>query len=404
MSAPRDGGPAPLSGSYRVESFAADAEAEARRLDAQVDLFWPMESELFARLGLRDGVSLLDCGCGPGRLLELMKRRMPALECVGLEADPRLVEACRKRVTENGLADCAVLQGDLYAPGLATESFDFIVLRLVLEHVPDPLAALKGLTPLLRPGGRIVVISNDFEFHLRTSPPIPELEALYRAYCASRRRDGGDPCIGRRVPALLLQAGLRLVASEIELAHNALTGDAPFLRAEGAGIPARLVKEGFLDEATFEAMVRSWRAMLEASDHSIARPLWVAVGERAVLEPKSRSRVTPIGAPPGREAKDPLPGTIGMLLGLLAVILEREDIKAEDSMAAIGIDSICAIALQERIKERSGVEVPIFRFFQAEPVRKLADYIDSRTVPGTGGDSRPLEDARGETKWEEGEL
>ena len=96
-------------GSYHVASFSANTQAEIRRLDAQVDLFWPTESELIFRYGLKDGMDYLDCGTGPGRLLERLKDHFPSLKCTGLEMDPILVEAANLKVKNRGFADCQVV-------------------------------------------------------------------------------------------------------------------------------------------------------------------------------------------------------------------------------------------------------------------------------------------------------
>lgn len=91
-------------------------------------------------------MDVLDCGCGPGRLIELLKERMPELRCTGLEMDPLLVEAASLHMAERGLKGCRVVQGTAEQPGLEVASFDFIILRLVLEHVLDPLLALRSLS------------------------------------------------------------------------------------------------------------------------------------------------------------------------------------------------------------------------------------------------------------------
>ncbi len=402
-------------GSYHVASFATSTEAEIRRLNAQVDLFWPVESELLARLGLRDGLAVLDCGCGPGRLLELMQRRLPNLRCTGIEIDPLLVTAGQKHLAESGLGTIKIQQGSAENPGLPPASFDFIVMRLVLEHIPDPVAALRSLSALLRPGGRLAIISNDFDFHLRTFPPVPELDDLYAAYCASRRKDGGDPCIGRRVPQLLTTAGLSLVASEIETAHNAVIGDGPFLKAEGAGIPAQLVKSGFLAPATLDAMTRSWRTMLNTPDHTIARLLWVAVGERPATEtnhsPTTKTATLDTPPPPAlNPAQKPADTatlsteTLAQLITLFTEALERDGTKPDDSLAALAIDSIVAMTLQDRIQTQFSVSIPVVRFFEEKTIRELAVELDQKR-PAT---ARATKTSPGTTpnpaKCEEGEI
>ena len=105
-------------GSYHVSSFSANTQAEIRRLDAQVDLFWKSEWQLLTRFGLKENMDFLDCGCGPGRLIELLKNEMPGLRCTGLEMDPILVEAANLKLSERGFSDCRVIQGTAEEPGL----------------------------------------------------------------------------------------------------------------------------------------------------------------------------------------------------------------------------------------------------------------------------------------------
>jgi ubiquinone/menaquinone biosynthesis C-methylase UbiE len=374
-------------GSYNVGSFASDTQAEIRRLNAQVDLFWPAEGELLIRHGLRDGMRVLDCGCGPGRLLELLKRRLPKTRCVGVEIDPLLVETAQKHLAACELADCTVQQGAAEDPSLPPESFDFIVTRLVLEHVPDPSLALRGLRSLLKPGGKIAVISNDFDFHLRTFPPVSELDDMYSAYCTSRRNDHGDPCIGRRMPHLLIESGFRLLACEIEVAHNAMIGDTPFLKSEGGGIPAQLVDSGFLKDTMLDAMTRSWRQMLVAPVHSIARPLWVAIGERRdEVQPSSgtsaRGETAGRAVPAIPEAAEGLGETSQPLLDRIvktvAKVIGRAPINSTQSMSMLGVDSLSAILIQERIKVATGVEIPIVYLLGDTPLTRLAVMVEER--------------------------
>jgi SAM-dependent methyltransferase/acyl carrier protein len=409
------------SGSYNVSSFATSMEAEIRRLNSQVDLFWVLESPILQRYGLRDGMDVLDCGCGPGRLIELLKGQMPGLRCTGLEMDPVLVEAASLLMEERGLNGCRIVQGTAEQPGLGEASFDFIILRLVLEHVPDPLLALRSLARLLRLGGRIVIIDNDFEFHLRTWPPVPQLDPLYEAYCASRRNDGGDPCIGRRLPRYLEQAELEVIGYEIEIAHNAVLGDIPFLRAEGAGIPAQLVNTGFLDASTLEEMTRSWKAMLSEPGHSIVRPLFIGIGEKKAeplfsetsLEKHAPAQPTKeTGAPLAKgtgEAEETLATILALAAGILSEKLEevgKKRIEPGDSLMDLGADSLAALDLQEKIKNRTSIEIPLEKLLGNVSLDNLAKHVDAelakrgsknKATDGPDGQKRP-------TSWNEGEI
>ncbi len=93
------------------------------------------------------GVRVLDIGCGFGQTLEYHQRR--GCEVHGVEADENI-----RRVADRfgfkvhvGLFDPAV-----YEPGY----FDCVTLDQVVEHSTDPLALLKGVARVLKPGGTVV--------------------------------------------------------------------------------------------------------------------------------------------------------------------------------------------------------------------------------------------------------
>jgi len=390
-------------GSYHVASFSANTQAEIRRLDAQVDLFWPTESELIFRYGLKDGMDYLDCGTGPGRLMERLKDHFPSLKCTGLEMDPILVEAANLMVKNRGFSDCTVIQGTAEETGLPEHSFDFITMRLVLEHVPDPVVALESLRKLLRPGGRILIISNDFENHTRTWPPVHELSDLYKAYRTNRQQDQGDPCIGRRVPKLLTSAGYAVIAQEVEVAHNAITGDEAFFKAEGVGIPAQLVKDGFFEQSVFESMIQSWKEMLAHPDHCITRQLCVAIGEAQTPEAKAATEAEQQSSAqaasvavddsefvaPGSELEKQIAA-----LWCEAMKLDRVGIRS--NFFDLGGNSLMLEQLHARLQGELGYQEPITTLFQYPTIEMLAEYLEGSSAKTSS--SGPASAGPGERK------
>ena len=369
-------------GSYHVSSFSANMQAEIRRLDAQVDLFWRTEKELLLKHGLRDGIDYLDCGCGPGRLIELVKSTFPSARCSGVEMDPILVDGANAKMQQRGLFDCRITQGTAEQPGLPEESYDLITMRLVLEHIPDPVAALQSLRRLLRPGGRLFIISNDFEYHTRTWPPVAELHRLSEANWASRRRDGGDPCIGRRVPRLLTLAGFGVVAQEVELAHNAILGDEPFLKAEGVGIPSQLVSSGFLEQSVFESRIRSWKAMLAHPDHTIMRQLFIAVGERTTVEPAAASGTETAHETHARTAapaeyRAPGSDLEEKLAQLWCRAMRVERVSVDANFFDLGGDSLMLEEVHSHLRDELGYDLQIATLFQFPTVEGLAEHLQT---------------------------
>ena len=102
--------------------------------------------------------TVLDVGCGTGNFLDYAQSR--GLDAYGIDLDPGAVAEARSR----GLN--AVTQGELGSAALP-DRFDAMTMWDVIEHIIDPLAALKALLPRVRPGGALLFETPDGGFPLR---------------------------------------------------------------------------------------------------------------------------------------------------------------------------------------------------------------------------------------------
>jgi 2-polyprenyl-3-methyl-5-hydroxy-6-metoxy-1,4-benzoquinol methylase len=93
---------------------------------------------------------LLEVGCGNGRFLDRLRRA--GWNCVGVDFDQEAARTARRLGLD-------VRVGDLAAQDFADASFDALVMSHVIEHVPDPRAVLAECRRVLRPGGRIVLLT-----------------------------------------------------------------------------------------------------------------------------------------------------------------------------------------------------------------------------------------------------
>jgi SAM-dependent methyltransferase len=116
------------------------SDSERRRLET-----------IRAELALRPGELLLDLGCGSGWLSHLCQTTGARIVAADIAATG--VAAARARYPEAA----QYTTGDVYHVGLASATFDAVVLSEVVEHLEDPAAGIAEATRLLRPGGRLLI-------------------------------------------------------------------------------------------------------------------------------------------------------------------------------------------------------------------------------------------------------
>jgi SAM-dependent methyltransferase len=95
---------------------------------------------------------ILEVGCGEGELSERMQRELEA-DVVAVDQSERMVELTRARSVDARVGDVQSLPFD-------DGEFDCAVAAWMLYHVPDLDRALGELARVLRPGGRLVAVTN----------------------------------------------------------------------------------------------------------------------------------------------------------------------------------------------------------------------------------------------------
>jgi trans-aconitate 2-methyltransferase len=124
-----------------------DADTYHRVSDFQLEL----GTDVLARLSLRGDETVLDAGCGTGRVTRLLAERLPKGRVIAVDASADMVEKARQSLPEN----CEVRQVDLLE--LAVDMpVDAILSTAVFHWVPDHDRLFARLHDALRPGGRLV--------------------------------------------------------------------------------------------------------------------------------------------------------------------------------------------------------------------------------------------------------
>src|SRR5690349_22220321 len=130
--------------------YLGSEDPEIARLEYQAE-FLDDATRLLLRIGgIRPGMRVLDLGSGLGHVSRAVGDLVGSDgEVVGIDADPRMVEAARARTSAPHVR---FAQADVL--GFTDDRpFDAVVGRLILFHLPDPAAAIRHHLQALRPGG-----------------------------------------------------------------------------------------------------------------------------------------------------------------------------------------------------------------------------------------------------------
>jgi len=108
---------------------------------------------------IKPGDRVLDVGCGTGNLTMTAKSYAgPSGKVYGIDAAPEMIEVAQKKATRSGLeVDFEV--GLIENLGFPDATFDIVISRLAIHHLPDDLKS-RGFTEILRvlkPGGHLLI-------------------------------------------------------------------------------------------------------------------------------------------------------------------------------------------------------------------------------------------------------
>jgi len=241
-------------------------------------------------IAVRPGDRILDLGTGPGQLSRRIARAAgPSGRVVGVESSAEQLVAARRLADADGEGSLVDFRaGDALAPPLAEGewgTFDVVHARFLLEHLPDPPAAVRVMVRAARPGGRIVLEDDDHDV-LRLWPPVPAFEAVWSAYQRALAAIGCDPLIGRKLPELLAGAGARPSRSSW-VPFGACAGSAAFpgtianVLGIMEGARATIVGRGGIDAGTFDGGVAALRSWSEGPGASFGYAIAWAEGTKA---------------------------------------------------------------------------------------------------------------------------
>ncbi|MGE0384955.1 MAG: class I SAM-dependent methyltransferase [Gammaproteobacteria bacterium] len=259
--------PAPTA-TYSLGHDAAAAEAMAVRHAAS--------EAAFLLPHLTPGMSLLDCGCGPGSITLGLARQVAPGQVTGVDIGESHLRVAREEALRQGIANAEFQVADLLALPFGEACFDAVLMHTVLDHVGDVAGALAQARRVLRPGGVLGIRSMDRRGILHW----PEDASTRTAYDLLWRRmelAGGGASRGTSMGAALVAAGFAVLdvvpsyyVGSRERTARSLEGD----------MGAHFISAGFVDAPGLAALIRGLREAARAPGAFLAIPMIGVVGRK----------------------------------------------------------------------------------------------------------------------------
>jgi ubiquinone/menaquinone biosynthesis C-methylase UbiE len=173
-------------------------------LDQAAGRLAAVKNEILRRLALEPGHRVLDVGCGNGTdVLEIARHVGPTGEVVGVDVNEEAIKGAIDRSLFAGVS-ASFQVASAYALPFPDGCFDACRAERMVQHLADPVAAVREMLRVTRPGGRILVADPD---HGMWAPDLTDREST-RTVLTWWFDNVRNPWIGRRLPGVLRAAGL----------------------------------------------------------------------------------------------------------------------------------------------------------------------------------------------------
>jgi ubiquinone/menaquinone biosynthesis C-methylase UbiE len=188
---------------------------------------------------LRPGQQVLDVGCGPGTITIDFARIVAPGTVVGIDNEPAPLG--QARLDAHGIDNVSFAVGDVYQLSYPDGAFDVVHAHQVLQHLAEPVTALREMRRVCTPDG--IVAARDVDCATMTwYPPDARLDRWLDMYHRVARSNQGEPDAGRRLLSWARAAGF----SEITTSAAAWCFATPEERTWWGGLWAQRITDSAL--------------------------------------------------------------------------------------------------------------------------------------------------------------
>lgn len=265
---------------YDASTNMGDLQLELDRLKTQATMGWAKEARNLGWFGLRDGMSVLEVGSGPGFITGQLLEMLPSSRLTCVDLDPVLLARARSYLADNA-ARVDFIEASILDTGLPDNSFDFAYARLIFQHLPDRVGAAREILRLLKPGGRLVILDVDDDLNMLYDPPDPpEIKAINERAVEEHRAKGGDRNVGRKLWRIMAEAGFQDLSLELVIIDSDSLGLDVFIEQFTPEILKVEVDAGLITQEEADLLWNAHTAFLNAEYPYIALVAFMACGAK----------------------------------------------------------------------------------------------------------------------------
>ncbi|GAC1351774.1 MAG: hypothetical protein NVS3B20_14980 [Polyangiales bacterium] len=260
-------------------------QEEFERLHLQHRLWSDAAVSLWKRAGIAPGSRVLDVGAGPGAAsFDLAQLATSSGHVLAVDESASFIEHITREARARNMSQLVATVGDaqrLETLGAQSSSFDIAYARWLLCFTPRPHDVVRGIAPLLKPGG-MLCIHDYFNYTVMTAAPRrPSYTRMVEATAQSWRDSGGDPDVMGKLPRILHDRGFDLVHLEVHQ-RIARPGDTmwQWARTWWRSYAPKLVKMGYLDEHARHDYESDVDAMTREHDFLMLPPVFEIMARR----------------------------------------------------------------------------------------------------------------------------
>lgn len=218
---------------------------------------------------LAEGMDVLDVGCGAGSITVDLADHVRGGRVLGIDREADVLARGAELAVARGVENVEFEDADVMALPCADDSFDVVHAHQVLQHLDKPVAALREMRRVLRPGGVLAVRDADYGA-MRWYPEDPRLDRWRDIYLMMTAHH--HPDAGRRLLSWALAAGFEDVTPSASTWCFAEPGEREHWagtwadRVEHSSFAEHATSGGHADVAELADLARAWRDWGERDD------------------------------------------------------------------------------------------------------------------------------------------